>query len=131
MIWRPSRAARILEDVPLPSDYPEGILVGAFDLSALRELEKWRRLIQTSLPDQALTTLLIADSWPPKRRRLAEAAFSPSDLAAITFVIDEGGWQSLAQGEATFAAVVRENRARILILGGPTDAGWDRLEEAI
>lgn len=131
MIWRASRLTQVRENVALPYTGPDGILVGALDLGALRDLAIWRRLIQTSLPEEKLATLLVAAAWPPKARRTAEAAFPPSDLAGIAFVADaEGDWRSALEGETLFVALVRANQIPLLILGAPTDEAWDRLEDA-
>jgi hypothetical protein len=134
MMWRASRPSRVREGVVLPYAGEDGAVVGAMDLAALRELSVWRRLVRTSLPDVPLRTLLIADAWSPKARRTAEAAFAPSEMAGIEFVADpEGRWLSalgLEGGEATFAALVKSGVASCLVLGGPADEAWDRLEAA-
>lgn len=132
MMWRASRPTVVRENVSLPYEGADGILVGARDLSVLRDLAIWRRLIATGLPNVPLFTLLIADTWTPKLRRTAGAAFSPSELSRISFVNDSDGlWAALTEGEALFVALVREGRGPLLILGAPTDEAWDRLEEAV
>jgi hypothetical protein len=132
MIWRASRPTRYREDATLPYEVADGIVVGALDLAALRDLAIWRRLIQTSLPDVKLTTLLIAEAWTPKVKRSASAAFPPSEWAEISFVTDpERKWPAATEGETLFVALVRNEKVPLLILGAPTDEAWDRLEDAV
>ncbi|MGV3617552.1 MAG: hypothetical protein ACO1SV_19680 [Fimbriimonas sp.] len=134
MIWRPSRPSRVLHAVRLPYEGPDGILVGAFDVAALRELGVWRRLVRTSLPQHPLHTLLIAEAWTPRARRTAEAGFPPSEAATLDFVSDPEGKWSLALGrqpeEATFVALVRNGGVPLAIVGGAADEAWDQLEAA-
>ncbi len=132
MIWRASRPTRFLENVALPYEGPDGIVVGALDLAMLRDLAIWRRLVQTSLPDEPLSTLLIAEAWPPKAKRSAAAAFPPSDLEGIAFIADENQkWRTTLGDDTLFLALVRKGQVPLLILGAPTDEAWDRLEDAV
>ena len=132
MIWRASRPTRYREDATLPYDGPDGIVVGGLDLAVLRDLAIWRRLIQTSLPEAKLVTLLIAKAWTPKVKRSAGAAFPPSEMTEISFVADpERQWSVATEGDPLFVALVRNRKVPLLILGAPTDEAWDRLEDAV
>jgi len=121
--------------VPLPANSPEGVLLGAFDLKALRELERWRRLIHGDFPDANPSTVLVAASWAGRARRQAESAFAPSQLASVKLVSGEAAdaWRSLLEPkseEEPFVVLSNQNRADLLMVGPATESAWDVFEPA-
>lgn len=120
------------EALPLPGVDHSGPVVGCFGASALREALVWRRLIQGTFPDRPVQLVFIQEVWKRRELEAIRTAFPPSEHAQLKFLADgTGEWQAVRQASrTTFAAWVLDGLATRILLGGPTDEGWDRFEEA-
>lgn len=135
MLWRESYRPRVFEGQALPDGVGDGILIGAFDLLAQREIGIWLRLIAEAFPALRPDVLLISPTWSAKQRKVAAATFPPSLLGSLRFLEDpEEQWRAAIQPdrpERSFAAIVREGVADLLMVGVPTEEAWDDFRDRL
>ncbi|CAN5463008.1 hypothetical protein BH11ARM2_BH11ARM2_18110 [soil metagenome] len=110
---------RVDRDVSVPP-LPDGVYLGGFSPLAQSELGVWRRLFQSE--GWGFSLLLFGAGWE---------AVLPASLLGLRF---EGASEPLWLGrispdrpERSFAVVVRGGRARILVVGPPTEEVWEEV----
>lgn len=123
MLWRTSYEPRVLRDAEAPSG--EGLLLGAFDVRAQSEIGVWTRLFDEAGLDYRIR--LFRDEWTEKERRTVDAVFPPSVRARIELATERGWAETVApdRPERTFAALIQEGRAKMLVIGPPTEEVWE------
>lgn len=132
MLWRSAYVPRILRSVPLPngSDQPR-VCVGGFDLKALGEIGIWQRLLDGTDAANRYRIQLFGDgaTFPP---RLVRAVIPPSQRDRFEIVeAATREWKELVapdRPERSFAAVIREGKADLLVIGAPTEEVWDEFQ---
>lgn len=102
---------------PLP-----GIFFGGVSVRAFRELGLWQKLAASEALDYRLLLAI-----PPDELELIPQLFPPSQRSLI-LLGDSASWQKWrGDGEETksFGVVVREGKAKFVVLGLPTEEVWD------
>jgi len=103
------------------------IIVGAFGLAAMSEIGVWTKLLDSAQFDSKF--LLIARQSNSQLLKAIRTSFAPSRLADI--VVAENNFDSWIQliqpdrPERAFAAHIVNQVATTLMIGPPTEEGWD------
>lgn len=136
MIWKPAYRTLVARDVAIPPLEGEtDLLVGGFDFGALRDMAIWRRLVEADAPESRCREVILLADPQAQDQTLLETIVPPSLLPNTRLMRDEGNaWRHLIQPSAKhecFAAIVRGDRATILMKGIPTEDAWDAFMEAM
>jgi hypothetical protein len=110
------------------------VVIGAFGLEAGREIGIWQRLLDSQPKLASLSiTLLVKQAWSARDIRLARDSLAPSRHDSTWAASDpERRWVAVVgpdRPERAFAAVVRGAHAHLLMVGAPTEEGWDMFQE--
>jgi len=128
VLWRQTYEPRILESIEL-AGVPDGILLGAFDPKGQAELGVWLRLFESAGQDHRVKILAIG----MPNRKIFESVLSPRRQSQIVW-LDHGELaQILAidKPERSFAAIVANGVADLLVVGLPTEDVWERFERSL
>jgi len=128
VLWRSAYQPRVLESRKLDG-LPEGIVVGVFDPLGQAELGVWLRLFESAGWDRDVSILAIG---MPGRRKF-ESVLPPSRHSQIVWLDESGLRQTLEidKPERSFAAVIVNGVADLLVVGVPTEEVWERFEQAL
>ena len=132
MVWRVPYVPECRSDVELPAFTPTdlegapqplpGIFFGAVSVRAFRELGLWQKLAASEALDYRLLLAI-----PPSELDLIPQLFPPSQRPLI-MLSESAIWQAWrGDGEETksFGVIVRDGRAKFVVLGLPTEEVWD------
>ena len=132
MVWRVPYVPECRSGVELPAvaltDLDEavqplpGIFFGAVSVRAFRELGLWQKLAASEALDYRLLLAI-----PPNEHALISQLFPPSQRSLI--LLSESAiwqaWRGDSEETKTFGVIVRDGRAKFVVLGLPTEEVWD------
>lgn len=148
MIWREAYETRVLEggesppvlgaslsgdDLRLHGPY---VVVAGFELRSLTEREVWRRLIASAFgTPEWFVDGVVAHGWNAQTLEHFRMV-TPKALHRTTFALVDPAWEwhRLVQPDRanrSFAAVIAQGQARLLMVGPPTEEAWERFEREI
>ena len=136
MLWRPAYRTLVARNFTVPDLLNSGdplprfqVLVGGFDFRAYREMGIWKRLLISESPSPLWIQGFFLEEVSTESLDLLDSLVPPSDRGQTYCFPDENGsWRDLVspnQPEQSFAAVLQENRALIMMKGIPTEDAWD------
>lgn len=125
MLWRESFVPDVRRNVRLPLESaPTDLILGAYSVNALREMELWVRLAREADCSFTETYWLQPDEAAQLPSLLAPSRFRAADLRS-----DRAEWLSILHpfDEArAFAAIVRPI-SPMLIVGPSTEDAWEEM----
>ena len=116
MVWRKGYTTQIRQHIPLTGPVSDGVYLGLYDVAQLQNLGVWIRLFEQAAVE--FVVLFIAET---SSESLISDLMAPS-LFRKTRLIPAS---PINTDRSSFAAVVREGRAKIVMIGPPTEEAWD------
>jgi hypothetical protein len=125
LLWRESFVPDVRQDVRLPFEIaPTDLILGAFSVTALREMELWVRLAREANCTLTETYWLLPDEAAQLPSLLAPSRFRAADLRS-----DRAEWLAALHpiDEARAFAAIARPISPMLIVGPSTEDAWEEM----
>lgn len=125
MLWRESYVPDVRKNVLLPAECDaEALVIGAFSLAALREVELWVRLAREANVPFTESYWLI-----PEEKAALSSLLAPSRFQAASVRDDREAWLAALHPidpSRSFAAISKSN-SPMVIVGPSTEDAWEEM----
>ena len=129
MLWRESFVPDVRRNVRLPLvSAPTDLILGAFSVNALREMELWVRLAREANCSFTESYWLLPDEAAQLPSLLAPSRFRAADLRS-----DRAEWLSTLHpfDEARAFAAIARPISPMLIVGPSTEDAWEEMTQLL